>query len=276
MQPTESEFAAALQRVLLKDTQLVRNGLAMLCKHYYADEHASSAEDLAKAIDKDVYTVANTQYGSFAHLLCVELDFVPEESGKNGDTRWTYVLATYPGKTNAKGHGLWVLRPHVVAALEAMQLVRKQSHHSPMEDIAAAQPMLDTLPAKHREQMVLARIGQGTFRERLVSFWGGCSVTGCELVELLVASHIKPWRECDYADAVTATNGLLLQPNLDKAFDRGFISFHDSGEIILSKRLRAHDAALLGISSGMALRMALTDEQRQFMLHHRTHIFQGE
>jgi hypothetical protein len=273
MQPTASEFETALERVLRNDTKLVQNGIAMLCKHYYAEGHASSPEDLAKAIGKDVYTVANTQYGSFAHLLCDEMKFQPEEVGEEGNPRWTYVLATYPGKKNAKGHGLWVLRPHVVAALEALHLVRKRSDTTPMEDIVTGKPILDALSATSREQMILARVGQGAFRERLIGFWGGCAVTGCEMVELLVASHIKPWRECDYADALTATNGLLLLPNLDKAFDRGYVSFDDSGEIILSPRLQNADAAYLGIESGMTLRKTLNEEQRHYMLYHRTHIF---
>ena len=39
-------------------------------------------------------------------------------------------------------------------------------------------------------------------------------------------------------NAWTTTNGLLLVPNLDSAFDRGYISFDNDGKIIISDTKR--------------------------------------
>ena len=49
---------------------------------------------------------------------------------------------------------------------------------------------------------------------------------------VLIASHIKPWKDSDENERLDIDNGLLLCPNHDKAFDRGYISFDDNGLII--------------------------------------------
>jgi putative restriction endonuclease len=50
------------------------------------------------------------------------------------------------------------------------------------------------LDARTREMLVLARLGQGRYREELLGLWGGqCEVTGCGVTQALRASHAKPW-----------------------------------------------------------------------------------
>ena len=53
--------------------------------------------------------------------------------------------------------------------------------------------------------------------------------------ELLVASHIKPWSISDANEKLDIHNGLLMCPNHDKLFDRGYISFDDTGRILISE-----------------------------------------
>ena len=76
-----------------------------------------------------------------------------------------------------------------------------------------------------REAIVQSRVGQGKFREDLIRYWGKCAVTGCELIKILKASHIKPWRYSSNIERLDKFNGLLLIPNLDSTFDNGLISF---------------------------------------------------
>jgi putative restriction endonuclease len=83
-------------------------------------------------------------------------------------------------------------------------------------------------------ELIKARIGQGAFRAKLIVLWGSCAVTGYKDLNLLVASHIKPWSVSSNSERLDVYNGLLLVPNLDKAFDSGFISFKESGEIMIS------------------------------------------
>jgi hypothetical protein len=48
------------------------------------------------------------------------------------------------------------------------------------------------------ERLVVQRIGQSVFRDALIDYWTGCCpLTGITTRELLRASHIIPWSECD-------------------------------------------------------------------------------
>lgn len=51
-----------------------------------------------------------------------------------------------------------------------------------------------TLTETEKEILANTRLGQGTFRNQLISMWQGCAVTCYRNTQMLVASHIKPWR----------------------------------------------------------------------------------
>lgn len=272
IRPASLDIKAAMTELRQVKSKQVDNGFSMLCAHYNAEGRAISAEELALSVGMKTHHSGNNHYGAFAHRLCKLLGYEPPEASKDHFTRWTYLLATYPGDTNAKGHGLWILRPEVGFALEELGLVRKRVASNPVDDIEAKQLYLDTLCEKDRMAMIRARLGQGDFRKRLLGFWGACSVTGCTTAELLVASHVKPWRDCEVSDALDVCNGLLLTPNLDKVFDLGYISFQDTGEIIFSLMLTARRAFELGISLQMKLQKDLIAEQRKYMQYHRSNI----
>ena len=98
----------------------------------------------------------------------------------------------------------------------------------------------------------MSRIGQGFFRHLVLEIWNyKCAVTQAGI--LLCASHIKPWRLSTNRERLDGFNGLALTPHFDQAFDAGFVSFQDDGEILLSRRLPAFDAHALGIRPGLRL-----------------------
>ena len=69
-----------------------------------------------------------------------------------------------------------------------------------------------------------------------------CCLTGLAIPELLVASHIKPWRDSDpKTERLNASNGILLNAFHDKAFDKGLITLSNDCEIILSPTLAKDD-----------------------------------
>jgi putative restriction endonuclease len=70
-----------------------------------------------------------------------------------------------------------------------------------------------------RQSLIRARIGQGIFRAEVIAVWQGCSVTGCRIEKLLVASHLVPWKLATNAERLDKFNGLLRTPNLDKLVD---------------------------------------------------------
>jgi HNH endonuclease len=123
-----------------------------------------------------------------------------------------------------------------------------------------------------KENLIQIRIGQGKFRESVIKLWKGCSITGFKEASLLVASHIKPWNQSNNQERLDPYNGLLLLPNLDKAFDLGLISFDDVGNILISHEL--DDYSLLGINKKM--RINIKDENKPYLKYHRSYVFKDK
>ena len=106
------------------------------------------------------------------------------------------------------------------------------------------------------ERMVRQRVGQQSFRQALMTYWGGaCALTGVAIPDVLRASHAKPWAECvSDAERLDVYNGFLLNANLDALFDRFLISFDEQGYLLISSTLSQVDLLSLGIKSGLKLR----------------------
>jgi len=135
-------------------------------------------------------------------------------------------------------------------------------------DTILADPHLN---ATERVSLVKARIGQGLFRQKLLLHWEACAVTGFSDTNLLLASHIKPWRSCNNAERLNPFNGLLLTPNLDRAFDAGLITFTHEGPIVVSPLLTEPNK--LGIFASM--RVKLHEQHQPFLSFHREVVFRG-
>lgn len=120
------------------------------------------------------------------------------------------------------------------------------------EDIMAALPPdLQRLAGQNptvRDALVKQRVGQDKFRAGLERVWNNrCPVTGIDHPAFLVASHIKPWADCDDRERLDPYNGILLAVHIDRLFDGGWITFDDSGQILLSPQLPSYVAtSLLG------------------------------
>ena len=104
-----------------------------------------------------------------------------------------------------------------------------------------------------------------------------CPICKICIPHMLIASHIKPFRDCAHIfEAIDHNNGLLLCRNHDYLFDQGYLTFDDKGYIILSEQLLAYDN--LKESYGIAKNYKLPDEymtenRRLFLKYHREHIF---
>jgi len=132
-----------------------------------------------------------------------------------------------------------------------------------------------TLPrTTEAERLVVQRVGQDLFREGLIDYWEGrCAITGLAVVELLRASHIKPWSECVRdAERLDVFNGLLLAPTLDAVFDRGFMTVAADGEVIVSNRLSEAGRRVLGLDVPLRVRALVTGHQ-DYLRFHREWVF---
>lgn len=68
-------------------------------------------------------------------------------------------------------------------------------------------------------------------------------------------------------------NGLLLSPNMDALFDRGLISFKDTGDILISSQLS--EAALKALGCNAKMKITLELEHAKYLLYHRENQFVG-
>ena len=124
-----------------------------------------------------------------------------------------------------------------------------------------------------RVAIVRARRGQGLFRQNVRQIERGCRVTLVENPEHLIASHCKPWRHATNQERLDGENGLLLTPSIDHLFDRGFISFENSGRLIVSPVADAESLRRMGVDYSAPLNVGdFSSGQKGYLDYHRNEI----
>ncbi|MCU0797620.1 MAG: HNH endonuclease [Akkermansiaceae bacterium] len=125
-----------------------------------------------------------------------------------------------------------------------------------------------------RKALIAARRGQGRFRNDVHRIERECRITRVSNSEHLIASHIKPWRESNDEERLCGANGLLLTPSIDHLFDRGFISFGDEGEVLVSPIADGDSVSKMGVALDRPLFAGkFNDEQKHFLDYHRKQVF---
>lgn len=110
---------------------------------------------------------------------------------------------------------------------------------------------INTPNITERRGLVTSRVGQGAYRSSILYRWEyKCAVTNYSKLDILIASHIVPWKDSNNDERLDVDNGILLSPNYDALFDRHLISFENGGKIILSEILVKSDYGNLGVSGG--------------------------
>lgn len=174
--------------------------------------------------------------------------------------------------------GLASFDPELAGEAQQMAPTPESMDEEAAQRIVAAAEVYTT----EAEVVVLARRGQGKFRQNVAQQEAHCRLTGVANDQLLIASHIKPWRVCESGERLDGANGLMLTPNADRLFDRGFITFHDDGEVEVSQRLPENDLGRLGFLEGeasgrrsiqIAKPKAFSPPQRQYLEYHRKQVF---
>jgi hypothetical protein len=128
------------------------------------------------------------------------------------------------------------------------------------------------LSVTEKEQLIIARRGQGIFRENVLRVEPRCRVTGVTDIAHLRASHMKPWSDCSNGERLSENNGLMLAPHVDHLFDQGYISFSDVGDIVISSECPPAVLTAWGISPSTNVR-PFRVTQRPFLAYHREHVF---
>lgn len=92
-----------------------------------------------------------------------------------------------------------------------------------------------------RIQLIKARVNQTFFREAILASYNSCcAITGLNIQELLIASHIIPWA-ANASNRLHPSNGICLNALHDKAFDKGLLTITPDYKIKTSKYLGDFD-----------------------------------
>ena len=138
-------------------------------------------------------------------------------------------------------------------------------HHIEAE-IESDRQLLET----EREALIVARRGQGLYKQRVMQIEKRCRITDVTNPIYLRARHCKPWRDSSNDERINGENGLLLTPTMDHLFDRGFISFEDSGVLIISPVAHAPSLNRMGVATDHIINVGtFTQGRKQFLDYHR-------
>jgi putative restriction endonuclease len=142
------------------------------------------------------------------------------------------------------------------------------------EDAAEAliQQRTDMGPTQ-KSDLLKSRYGQGQFRANVELGEHSCRITGVLDRRHLWTRHIKPWSDCDDVEKLDGSNGLLMAPHIAHLFERGYISFSDDGDLLVSQEL--NPVVLENWHIQLPLNVGeFRPEQAYFLDYHRREVFQ--
>ncbi len=94
------------------------------------------------------------------------------------------------------------------------------------------------LKGEEKTREIKARVNQNVFRQLVLGNYNyQCALTGIDIPELLVASHIIPW-SVNKVERLNPENGICLSALYDKAFDKGLLGFTKDYRVVLSHRIQ--------------------------------------
>ena len=125
------------------------------------------------------------------------------------------------------------------------------------------------LTTTEKEALIQSRIGQGIFRKSLIKFWQGCAISHCSMTDILVASHIKPWKDATNHERLDIFNGLLLLPSLHCSV----IHFKDIFNRYNFTRL--HLRAVKHFYQKILSLSQITKEHKIYLTYHNEYCFMG-
>lgn len=121
-----------------------------------------------------------------------------------------------------------------------------------------------------------SRIGQGSYREKLLEECPFCPITMINDERLLIASHIKPWVASSDEEKIDPKNGYMLSPLYDKLFDRGFITFTPERRMLVSNWISPKNKKRMGLVHNAFIQALPMDKERiKYLKFHADSIYKG-
>lgn len=159
-----------------------------------------------------------------------------------------------------------------------LAVLEKQTIESKFAEILSG---TENLKGETKIREVKTRVNQNVFRQIVLSNYSGkCAITGIDLPDLLVASHIIPWSQNE-EERLNPENGICLSALYDKAYDKGLIGINEKYQIILSSILKTKEKEdfyrlTFGNLSGFTLQLPQKYlPKKEFLQYHLDTVFKG-
>lgn len=137
------------------------------------------------------------------------------------------------------------------------------------------------LKGEYKLREVKTRVNQSVFRQIVISNYScKCAISGIDIPELLVASHIIPWSKNE-EERLNPENGICLSPLYDRAFDIGYIGINEKFEILLATQLKKKVKEVYFdkyLSHLEGIKLTLPQKyypKKEFLQYHLDSIFKG-
>lgn len=119
------------------------------------------------------------------------------------------------------------------------EMILAQMENVPLENkYADVLSGIENLQGTTKIREVKTRVNQNVFRQIvLANYSGKCAISGINIPELLVASHIIPW-STNEKERLNPENGICFSALYDKAFDKGLIGLNIRFQVLISNDLK--------------------------------------
>jgi putative restriction endonuclease len=139
----------------------------------------------------------------------------------------------------------------------------------------------EKLKGETKIREVKTRVNQNVFRQIvLANYSTRCAITGIDIPELLIASHIIPWAQNEI-ERLNFENGICLSALYDRAYDKGLIGITEKYQIVLSSELKNKEKKdfyplTFGNLPSLTLQLPLKYlPRKEFLQFHMDTVFRG-
>ena len=168
------------------------------------------------------------------------------------------------------------------ALLFESERILAEKEHVSLEDKFSDELIgTEHLKGEYKLREVKTRVNQNVFRQIVIANYSGkCAITGIDIPDLLLASHIIPWSKNE-EERLNPENGICLSALYDRAYDKGYIGINEKFEILLSSDLKKkykEEYHLKYFASLVGTKIILPKKyypKKDFLQFHMDEVFKG-
>lgn len=164
---------------------------------------------------------------------------------------------------------------------ESERILAEKEHISLEKKFSETLQGIEHLKGEYKLREVKTRVNQNVFRQIVIANYSGkCAITGIDIPDLLLASHIIPWSKNE-EERLNPENGICLSPLYDRAYDKGYIGINEKFKILLSSELKKknkenfHSKYFAHLSGAKIILPKKYYPKKEFLQYHLDEVFRG-